>query len=76
MQFVITDLDEDRMQDVILLLGRMSETRKAKILKAFTTPEELDKLHEIHRLMIDDNRNKQEIEAAKEELDALKPTDQ
>lgn len=69
-------IDEDRMQDVILLLGRMSETKKAKILKAFTTPDELDKLHEIHRLMIDDNKNKQEIEAAKEELDALKPTDQ
>ena len=48
-------IDEDRMSDVILLLGRMSETKKSKILKSFTTPEELDKLHEIHRLMIDDS---------------------
>jgi phage-related baseplate assembly protein len=69
-------IDEDRMQDVILLLGQMSETKKAKILKAFATPAELDKLHEIHRLMIDDNKNKKEIEAAKEELDALTPSNQ
>lgn len=69
-------VQEDRMNDVILLLGRMSETKKSKILKAFTTPEELDKLHEIHRLMIDNNQNQQDLEQAQEELDALKPTNQ
>jgi hypothetical protein len=69
-------IQEDRMNDVILLLGKMSETKKAKILKAFTTPEELDKLHEIHRLMIDNNKGKQELEQAQEELESLKPTDE
>jgi hypothetical protein len=69
-------IQEDRMNDVILLLGRMSETKKSKILKAFTTPEELDKLHEIHRLMIDDNKGKQELEQAQEELESLKPADE
>jgi hypothetical protein len=69
-------IQEDRMNDVILLLSRMSETKKGKILKAFTTPEELDKLHEIHRLMIDDNQGKQELEQAQEELESLKPADE
>ena len=69
-------IQEDRMNDVILLLGRMSETKKSKILKAFTTPEELDKLHEIHRLMIDDNKGKQELEQAQEELESLKPAEE
>ncbi len=69
-------IDEKRMSDVILLLGRMSETKKSKILKAFSTPDELDKLHEIHRLMIDDNQGKQDLEQAQEELESLKPADE
>jgi 3-methyladenine DNA glycosylase AlkC len=67
-------IDEDRMDDVIMLLGRMSETKKGKILKSFSTPEELDKLHEIHRLMIDSGENQEELEQAQGELDTLKPT--
>ena len=62
-------IDEDRMDDVILLLGRMSETKKGKILKSFATPEELDKLHEIHRLMIDDSESKEKLEQAQSELE-------
>ncbi|MGE3242261.1 MAG: hypothetical protein AB7G28_23275 [Pirellulales bacterium] len=69
-------IQEDRMNDVILLLGRMSETKKSKILKAFTTPEELDKLHEIHRLMIDNNQSQKDLEQAQEELESLKPSDE
>lgn len=69
-------IEEDRMNDVILLLGRMSETKKSKILKAFMSPEELDKLHEIHRLMIDNNKGKQDLEQAQEELQSLKPADE
>lgn len=68
-------IEEERMNDVILLLGRMSETKKSKILKAFTTPDELDQLHEIHRLMIDNNQGKQDLEQAQEELESLKPAD-
>ena len=30
-------IDENRMEDVILLLGRMSENKKGKILKSFTS---------------------------------------
>jgi hypothetical protein len=67
-------ISEDRLDDVILLLGRMSETKKGKILKSFSTPEELDKLHEIHRLLIDSGENKENLEQAQGELDSLKPT--
>jgi 3-methyladenine DNA glycosylase AlkC len=67
-------ISEDRMSDVILLLGRMSETKKGKILKSFSTPEELDKLHEIHLLMIDNGESKEKLEQAQGELDNLKPT--
>ncbi len=64
---------EDRMDDVILLLGRMSETKKGKILKSFTTPEELDKLHEIHRLMLENDESNDKLQQAQSELDSLKP---
>jgi len=66
-------ITEDRMEDVILLLGRMSETKKAKILKSFSTPDELDKLHEIHRLLIDDSE-KEKLQQAENELKSLQGT--
>src|SRR3990172_10314150 len=64
-------IDDGRMNDVITLLARMSENKKGKILKSFSSPEELEKLHEIHRLMIDGNKNKDDLEQAKNELDKL-----
>jgi hypothetical protein len=64
-------IEDGRMQDVITLLGRMSDNKKAKILKSFATPDELDKLHEIHRLMIDSTKNKEKLQQAQGELDAL-----
>jgi hypothetical protein len=67
-------VNEDRMNDVILLLGRMSETKKGKILKSFATPEELDKLHEIHRLLLESKENQEQLKQAEAELDSLKPT--
>ena len=67
-------VNEDRMDDVILLLGRMSETKKGKILKSFATPEELDKLHEIHRLLLESKENQEQLKQAESELDSLKPT--
>lgn len=66
-------VEEERMHDVILLLGRMSETKKGKILKAFATPEELDKLHEIHRLLLESAEQQEQLQQATSELDALKP---
>jgi hypothetical protein len=64
---------EDRMSDVITLLGKMSENKKGKILNSFTTPEELDKLHQIHRLMIDNSANKDQLSKALGELKQMGP---
>jgi hypothetical protein len=66
-------IEEGRMSDVITLLERMSENKKGKILKSFSTDDELDKLHEIHRLMIDANENGEQLEQAQ---GALEPTSQ
>src|SRR6476659_3669833 len=41
-------IDEQRMDDAIRLMSRMSENKRAKILKTFQTDKELSKLHEIH----------------------------
>ena len=64
---------EDRMGDVITLLGKMSENKKGKILNSFTTSEELDKLHQIHRLMIDNAANKDQLSKALGELKQAGP---
>jgi hypothetical protein len=64
---------EDRMPDVITLLGKMSENKKGKILNSFTTPEELDKLHQIHRLMIESTASKDQLSKALGELKQVGP---
>jgi hypothetical protein len=66
-------INEDRMNDVITLLGKMSENKKGKILNSFTTPEELDKLHQIHRLMLDSTASKTDLSKALGELKQLAP---
>jgi hypothetical protein len=66
-------ISEDRMSDVITLLGKMSENKKGKILNSFTTSEELDKLHQIHRLMIDNAANKDQLSKALGELKQMGP---
>ena len=66
-------ITEDRMNDVITLLGKMSENKKGKILNSFTTPEELDKLHQIHRLMLDSVASKNDLTKALGELKQLAP---
>jgi len=43
---------EGRMDDAILLMSKMSESKLAKILKKFETDEELDRLHEVHQRII------------------------
>jgi len=37
------------MDDAILLMSKMSESKLKSILKTFQTPQELSKLHDIHR---------------------------
>jgi hypothetical protein len=44
-------IDEGSMEDAILLLNKMSESKRGKILKSFESDEELDKLHEIQKRM-------------------------
>jgi hypothetical protein len=64
---------EDRMPDVITLLGKMAENKKGKILNSFTTSEELDKLHQIHRLMIESTASKDQLSKALGELKQVGP---
>jgi hypothetical protein len=63
-------IDEGRMDDAILLMGKMSETKLAKILRTFETPQELDKLHEIHQRILTSGGDSSKIEKA---LNDLKP---
>ena len=39
-------ITEDKMDDAILLMSKMSENKMSKILKTFQTPEEQTMLHE------------------------------
>jgi len=63
-------INEDRMDHVITILGKMSENKKKKLLQSFSTPDELDKLHEIHRLMLEANATKQKLDEAQNALKA------
>jgi hypothetical protein len=64
-------IEEDHMDDAILLMSRMSENKLAKILKTFQTPQELSKLHEIHRRIITGGPETSKLQKALGELDAL-----
>ncbi len=55
---------EDKMDDAILLMSKMSESKLAKILKTFETPEELAKLHEIHERIISSSAHGAKLEKA------------
>jgi hypothetical protein len=46
-------IEESRMDDVILLMDRMSESKRRKILLTFATPPELDELYKMLRRMQD-----------------------
>jgi hypothetical protein len=45
-------IDKGEMDEAILLMSKMSETKLSKILKTFETQPDLDKLHEIHQRII------------------------
>ncbi len=62
---------EGRMDDVILLLGGMKSRNRKAILKAFTSKEELDTLHEIHSRMMSGEPVKPKIDQAIETLNQL-----
>jgi len=65
-------IDEGRMDDAILLMSKMSETKLSKILKTFETDEELDKLHELHRRIIGGSGDGTNLKEVLNELDTLK----
>ena len=64
-------LDEGRIDDVILLMGKMSTNKMGKILKTFESDEELDKLHSIHQRMINGQMDQSGVDQALGELKAL-----
>jgi hypothetical protein len=63
-------IDEKKMDDAILLMSKMSESKLAKILKTFSTPEELTKLHEIHERIIASGADSSKLEKALDDLDS------
>jgi len=67
-------IDEKRIDDVILLMNKMSESKLAKLLKTFQTPEELDKLHEIHQRTINGGEEKAKLNKAIDELKGINST--
>jgi hypothetical protein len=67
MKFIV----EERMDDAILLMSKMSESKLSKILKTFQTPEELIRLHDIHRRIISGGPEVGKLKKAFGELNAL-----
>ena len=64
-------IDEQKMDDAILLMNKMAESKLAKILKTFETPEELGKLHEIHERIIASGEENLKLEKALGELNSV-----
>jgi hypothetical protein len=64
-------IDEKKMDDAIVLMSKMTESKLAKILKTFETPEELIRLHEIHEQILASGAEGQKLEKALSELDAM-----
>ncbi len=63
-------IQDGRMDDAILLMSKMSETKLGKILKTFETDVELDTLHEIHQRIIGNKSGSEQLERALDELNA------
>jgi hypothetical protein len=68
---LIRYITEEHMDDAILLMSKMSESKLAKILKTFETDEELDMLHEIHQRIKAGGGDTTPLDDA---LDKLQPT--
>jgi hypothetical protein len=61
-------INEGRMDDAIVLMSKMSETKLGKILKTFETDAELDTLHEIHERIISGSSETEQLQKALDEL--------
>jgi len=64
-------IEEDRMDDAILLMSKMSESKLKSILKTFQTPQELSKLHDIHRRIMSGGPEAANLKKAINELNSL-----
>jgi hypothetical protein len=64
-------IEEDRMDDAILLMSKMSESKLKNILKTFQTPQELSKLHDIHRRIMSGGPEATNLKKAINELKSL-----
>lgn len=64
-------IEEKKMDDAILLMGKMSENKLQKILKTFESPIELTQLHEIHQRIISSGTENSQLQKALGELDAV-----
>lgn len=64
-------IEEDRMDDAILLMSKMSESKLKNILKTFQTPQELSKLHDIHRRIMSGGPEAANLKKAINELNSL-----
>jgi hypothetical protein len=63
-------LQEDRMDDVILMMSKMSEKKLGSILQKFQTDKELTKLKEIHQRIIDSKDKTSNVKNAIEQIKA------
>jgi hypothetical protein len=64
-------INKGRMDDAIVLMSKMSETKLGKILKTFETDAELDTLHEIHERIIGGGGEAEQLQKALDELKAV-----
>jgi hypothetical protein len=64
-------IEDQKMDDAIILMSKMSESKLAKILKTFESEDELKQLHEIHKRIIAKGVANSTLEQALGELDAI-----
>ena len=62
-------INQGRMDDAILLMSKMTETKLSKILKSFETDEELDELHRIHQRILASSAGTSQLQKALNELE-------
>jgi hypothetical protein len=63
-------INEGRMDDAIVLMSKMSESKLGKILRTFETDTELDTLHEVHERIIGGSSDTEQLQKALDELNA------
>jgi hypothetical protein len=54
-----------------MLMNSMNAQKLRNIIQQFESPDEISKLHEIHRLMLDGGPQKQVIDQALEQIKTL-----